>query len=164
MQLRSGAQYQMIDKDVPQGLPQDPPHLEIVDVLNYKGQYMIYGFKPTHAQHVYAHGFEPIADRAVACVVLPQASTDDVEFLCGVLRGRRIQVQMGNELLSIVNWAARLGDLWWTEPGRTATKGELLKRAETVVNIYDEWQRLGRFPRWVVIARNKEHGSPDPGI
>ena len=159
MKLQINHQYQLIDLASPQGLPGHPPQLRLTEILEYRGQWVIVGEKLLHQQHIFIHGFETIPVSLACCVVLPNDIPGNVHRLSTALNGRELALRdIDGTLLPIVNWAARLGSLWWSD-GAIKTRDELVKRALKVVDLYHEWRINGEWPKWFVEAKNKRHSE-----
>ena len=154
MQIREGNRYQLVNLDVPQGTPGNPPRIVVREVLEYKSQYIVYGAKPAHQQHVYRVGFETIPERYACFVLLPgERNERNVLVLSGMLGGLPLALQDGQDLYYIVNWGSRLGSLWSTEAGRQPSRDELVYRGRKVVDLYVDWEEKHEVPEWFRLAR-----------
>ena len=155
MQIRTGQQYQLVNLEVPQGTPGNPPRILVGEVLGYKGQYIVYGEKLAHQQHVYRVGFEDVPERPACFVMLPREPVpENVLLLSKMLKGLPLALMDGTDLYYIVNWTSNLGSLWWTARGEQASRDEMIRRARKVVDLYLEWNEKGQVPVWFRAARS----------
>ena len=156
MQLETGNLYEVHNLRVPQGTPGAHPRITIHDIIEYEGECLVYGTKLVHQQHVYLHGVQTIRDKAVGFAVLRgEPVAQNILKLSDELRGQHLGIGLvhSRDILYILNWASRLGALWWTEEGKEPNRDELLRRAQIAVDVYHEWKRLGHLPPWFVSKR-----------
>ena len=162
MRLKTGIPYQIINADVNQGTPGNPPRLILHDIFEVDGQLICYGTKPVHQQHIYTKGFENIREKGVAFVVLLTEGTNNSMALTKMLGGFHlvIHAMLESDLMYIVNWPERLGSLWWTPMGEDTGKDELLRRARLVIRIYHDWRKNGFVaPNWFLAARSVQRNG-----
>lgn len=148
--------YFLIDHQVAQGTPHNPPVLEVVRVQEYWGQLIVFGIKHAHQQHIYIHGYEDIPAHPSCGVVLPHETAERAAEVTRMFRGRPISLRpwlilQDLEDVPIVNWARRLGNLW--QPVDYWDPEERLRRAQVVIEVYLYWKRYGEWPRWFREAR-----------
>ena len=159
MKLAEGAIYEIVDLDVPQGLPHNSPRAIVHEVHEYKGQYIVYGSKFAHEQHIYIHGYERIPERILCFVVIPQELVPArIHAFSKALSGRNLAIREGENLLYIVNWGLRLGKVWWLKTLNDLTRAGLLSQATQVVDWYLHWQIYGELPQDIqgLIKASKE--------
>ncbi len=164
MRLRTGTPYQIINYDVAQGTPNNPPRVVLHEILEIEGQLLCYGTKLAHQQEIYRIGFEDIPESPGAFVVLPTDNGPNTHQLSKILHGSRLGIHelLGDDIMFIVNWAERLGAVWWTPMGQDTKKDELIKRGKTVIRLYHEWKAKGVPPGWFLTARNIQPDSIAP--
>ena len=150
--VNRNSRYYLIDYQVPQGTPEAPPVLEVVEVTDYKGQLIILGIKHAHQQHVFAKGFETIGSHPSVSVVLPYETTENVASINTFLaKGRKITLRpilaISDELdIPVVTWSRRMGRLW--QPVDYFDPAERLERAKMVIDVYLDWKQTGAWPEW----------------
>ena len=171
MRIAPHQRYHIVDSAVPQGTPGNPPRLEVLEVLEYKGQFVMYSQILPFQQHIYRIGFEDMPGKRACFVVLPKESvTNMVDKITNLLKGRALAIQEiepdangFKARLNIVNWASHLGVLWGNDVpmGQKAGREELIQRGIKVVDIYLEWLRWDKAPKWVTVAKAGKPQEPE---
>ena len=136
MKLIAGVTYFVHNVDVPQGLPRTPPQFRLTDIYDYNGAYVAIGYKLTHQQHVYIHGFETIPEHQGGFVVCPGVGEVLIDnFSLGLLGSRlRLEHILTGDIIPMMNWGRRVEGLWITPGGQRTSKDNLVLRARLAID------------------------------
>lgn len=128
--------YEVLSRDVQEGLPGILPRIVIYDIYDYKEQYICYGEKLRHEQHIYIHGFEDIPTRPLCFVLLPRATREEIKKLVRTLEGRPLILKDGQTEIDIVNWQVPQHDIWSPTPVYKFTREQLVAQARGAIDMY----------------------------
>ena len=156
MELKAGHIYDLMNLMVPQGTPGAHPKFKLNDTYEYRGELIVRGEKLAHQNHPYRVGFTDVPASEAVFVVLRDTGAANVARMVDFLKGLPLALRRGDDLLYIVNWATRLGALWYTPWGEKPNTDELLKRARKAIDIYRYVRTNGKFEVHVRAARNVE--------
>ena len=138
MKLGPGRVYDVVNMST-----KERARLEVHELYQYEGQYIVYATKPTHQVRVF-RGVVTAPGRPSCFVVLPGESTANIAWLVGILNGLPLALREGGELLYIVN-KGRVAGVW---DGTVKNREAMLKENRRVVDLYLEWKRTGQLPAW----------------
>lgn len=159
MRLDVGNTYEVVNSQVPQGTPGNPPRLTISEMTEHEGAYIVVGQVNTFQTHPYIHGFVTIPAKSAVFVVLPIEYRVIVEELVKLLRGLPLALRhliLPGRPQPIVNWAERMGSLWYTPPGEIASIEEKRRRARLVIDLWHEIRRTESIPPWFLRGKNDQ--------
>lgn len=165
--LHVGGSYELVNTLVGQGLPGHPPRCTLLELFEYQGQGVALAELLSYQQHIYRKGFESLRGKLISFVLLPQETSANIKRLILLLRGQDLVIKAAESLWVpgsngasqreaqyVVNWAARLGTLWWTPEGQVTPRDEQLRRARLAINLYHQWRQKSVLPTWFLEARN----------
>lgn len=146
-------------------------YFEAFEVLEYQGQYIVYGEVRKDAVRVF-RGLFPTPEKPVAFVVFPNARESEslkVTDICGGdalgISEVTVGLTVGNikplqaEELFLVNCNTALARVWGGTPWLTAPKRPnrdgLVHKCTRQIDLYLHWKRTGEWPAWFYEDRAK---------
>ena len=162
MRLTVGHSYELINAAIPQGTPGSPPRITINEITEHEGAFIITGGVHSFQSHPYIHGFVDLKAKSGVFVILPVEYLVITEIMVKLLKGQPLMLQgliTTDRPQPIVNWAERLGKLWYTPIGQQASVTEKQRRAKVVIDLYNAIRATERVPDWFLRDRQVQ---PEP--
>ena len=131
-------------------------YLDIIDLYNYKGQYVVYGVTQAREVHV-VRGVFPVKARPSCFAVLVDETKENISYLVKLLKGEPLIIIQGSDILYILNMG-RLKGFW---DGRTNDKDGMVQHAQKMIDLYQDWKRLGHLPRWFLDLKAEAQSGND---
>ena len=130
-------------------------YLDILELYDYKGQYIVYGAMKPRQPHTRI-GFVNVPSRASCFAVLHQETDENILYLVRQLGGQPLILEQGTDSIYILNMG-RLQGFW---DGRIKAEDGMILHVRKMVDLYQDWKRLGHLPRWFLDLKAKA-GSGD---
>lgn len=152
-------------------------YFEALEVLQYEGQYIVYGEMRTDAIHMPLRGVILTPGKPTAFPVLPNAALKDIAGLIVACGGSPIGISEApagglvignlkapvNEELPVINCNSRLAEIWggtpWLKEPKRPNRDGLVKKCVRQIDLYLETLRLGHYPAWFYEDRAKARGN-----
>ncbi len=149
--LKPGQRWELLNIRVRQIAGPTQPSFTVLEMYERQGRVVVYGESHFFEVHTYLHGVIGVKDKAGAFVVAPGMNAQAVDSSTELFHGQPLRLVDPTDRrvqIPVVNWAARLGELWWTPQGQQTDKDELIRRGELVCKMMFELERDGKLPLW----------------
>ena len=155
----------------PSRLGEQSQYFEAFEVLEYKGQYIVYG-ELRHDQVNLTRGIYGTPEKPVAFPVFPHASQSELANLIVMMGGKALGISeapnllllgglkqpIGAELL-LPNCNKRLAEIWggkpWLFEPKRPNRDGLIRKCSRQIDAYLDRKRLGYWATWFLDDRAK---------